>query len=244
MSSSAAPVLKARHDDDRTADVDGAQHRDPGDVGEQSQGAKRHAVAAVAQGDGEIRRPMHAAPVGVNDALGHAGRAGTVDDVAFLVRTDRAGPVRRCGREPPGERRPTGARRPQADAQRRRDRRMSIPQAVDAREVPCGREHHARVRIGDHRRDRIVGDRDVQRHGDAGRAQDAEQQDRHFQAVVHQQDHAVTGLETERAQAVRRARGLPFELRPGQAPLALDERVARRPPFAVQPEQVGQRRLG
>jgi hypothetical protein len=116
-----------------------------------------------------------------------------------------------------------------------------VAQRIDAPAVPPGRKYGAGIRVLDHPRYRAVGDRDVQRHRDGAVAQNAEQQHRHLQTAVHEHGDAIAGGEPETLQAIRCARGLSLELRPGEPPLPFDQRIALAPPLSMQRNQVGQR---
>ena len=214
----AAAASNARHDHDGAADHHGGEHRDPADVGEQPERAQCHAIAAVAQHECQLQRPVEAAAVAVDDALGETRGAGAVDDVADILRADHRLRRRRRLRDAPRpEFLPRRSRTAMSEAQRCAHPRRARRQRIDARAVLAGGKHRTRRRVLDHAGDRRITDRDIEGHRHAARAQDAEQQQRELEAVVHEHRDAIAGRESRGGQSVGDLRGRALELRPASA---------------------------
>ena len=97
----------------------------------------------------------------------------------------------------------------------------------------------ARCRVVDHAGDRRVTDRDVERHRHAARAQDAEQQQRELEAVVHEHRDALAGRKPRGGESVSDLRGRALELHPRQPALpAMSAGRGAPSPFAVDPSAI------
>ena len=166
-------------------------------------------------------RPVIAAAVRVHDALGQAGGARAVDDVALAVRVRPrpAGAVVAC-RAMPGR-----DLDPVAVAQARRRRACGScpascpPRAARRRGAQCSPEAAIAggAAVAHHRGDGRIAHRRVERHDGHARLAGAEQQQRHLGAVLHQHREPRTRREIQLQQTVRHLVRRSVELGPGPA---------------------------
>ena len=227
--------LEGAHDHDGAAGQQGAEEARPADVRVQAERAQRARAPVIAQREGQVIGPVEPPPVRVDDALRQARRARAVDDVALVVvgdsRVDR----------PVGLRVAPGAEFLPARLHRLVCDEGAWPHAAEARSqllepgalvAGCHRRH--RLRIRSHRHDGVVRDREVERHRDAARLEDAPDRLEHLGAVVHQHEDPLAATHAEPPQPVRDAVGPGIEIAPGENPIAVDDRRLVAEPLAVQ----------
>ena len=117
-----------------------------------------------------------------------------------------------------------------SDAQRRPDHRRACRQRIDARAMRARCANGARTAASS-----IIPataasrDRDIQGHGHAARAQDAEQQQGELEAVVHEQRDARAAAQARGGQSVGDLCRLALELRPASAGAAPSMSAVRAP---------------